>query len=772
VSKPSLRVYLVPRGSGEERTVTGTLLRTFNCFWDSPVPSAFGATEGEVLADLERQLLRRVAGGEEPLSRYLWTESFVVREARIDVHPLSSVKKRPVIGKKNVPLRLSYAASKLEGGGHRIMLPRFGGWFIVEDLSLAAHVLEIAVSGWLLGEDPKTLYDFRWEGEEYVREWTPPLVDRPPPVELDSDFVDMPALSAVSDSLVTRAARGKLAPAVGEAPELHRLVQLASRQPPASVLLVGPPGVGKTTLVRRLARHFASKKKGIDRQPRIFATSADRILSGMVYLGMWQQRCLDLVAELEGEGDYLYVDRLTGILAPQPDGASVAEMLEPSLAAEQLSLLAECTPSELERARRTNASFVASFEIVRVEEPSPTATADLLRAYAEKKRKVKLHPLGARRTVELLAAFQRGTAFPGKAIRFLDWLAQDADERRARRGEAGVEPSLELLPRDVTEAFSRHSGIPVELLSDETAASTDSFAERLSTRVVGQKDACLAASRVLSRLKAGMNDPDRPIGSLLLVGPTGVGKTHLARAIARTVFGDESRLIRLDMSEYGAWGSAPRLIEARPGARSLARRVAEQPLSVVLLDEIEKAHPEVFDVLLGVLGEGRLTDSTGRFVDFRGTLVLMTSNLGVRDGAPLGFGEGAAPDFSRAVRAHFRPELFNRIDAVVPFRSLSEADVRRIVDLELEDIRERRGLVRRAILLRATDAARSVLAERGHHPTYGARPLRRLLEERVVSPIAARLAASPDLRDCEIVLVREGEEPKRAPSAIVIDVGL
>jgi len=294
--------------------------------------------------------------------------------------------------------------------------------------------------------------------------------------------------------------------------------------------------------------------------------------------------------------------------------------------------------------------------------------------------------------------------------------------------------------------------VPLSLLSDDIAASAQDLATMLKARVIGQDAACDVCGRVLARFKANLVDPERPCGTLLFVGPTGVGKTELAKQLARTTFGGEDRMIRLDMSEYMLPGAVTRLTSARPGTLSLASRVREQPLSLVLLDEIEKAHPEVFDLLLGVLGEGRLTDDTGRFVDFRTTLIVMTSNVGVTDTRPVGFGEPSGGDFLRKVRAHFRPEFYNRIDHVLSFRSLSPGDVERIVELELESAARRSGLLRRKLSLRATAGARARLAELGYHPTRGARPLRRLIEERVMTPIASKIAEDPSFRDATITV--------------------
>lgn len=755
-AKRSFRVYFVPHGHGESRVVHGTMIRSWDGMFEGAPPSAIGKTESDVLDLLEARLLTGVATGEESLERYLWSEPFSVREVKVEVQLLSSVKKRPVIGSKSVDLTVSYAHCPMPGGGYRVMVPRFNGWFIVEDHALAPTILRHAISSWMLGESPKTLYDFRYEGAEWVLAWAPPLLDRLPegPKE-DDDAVEFPTLTRIGEDWVAVAKRGKLPLPIGESAELDGLARRLDRAVVPSLLLVGPSAVGKTALVRRIGRYLADKKRAPgERARRLWATSADRILAGMVYLGMWQERCIEIVKELEGEGDYLYVGRLLPVLQAQSDGSSIAEMLEPALLANQISMIAECTPAELERAERMAPGFVGHFHIVRVGEPSVASTMEILRIYAERKGCPPLHPAALKELVQLLGTFTRSLAFPGKAIRFIDWLAQERPAKESAPSDAPV-----LLPRDVAGHFSKYTGIPVDVISDDMGMTVTSVASRLGQRVVGQERACQACARVVVRFKANLCDPDKPLGSLFFVGPTGVGKTELAKQLANLLFGDEQRLVRLDMSEYQTFGSAARLIDASPGVTSLARAIAEQPLAVVLFDEIEKAHPTVFDVLLGILGEGRLTDSAGRFVDFRSTILVMTSNLGARDGAPVGFGESRGPDFTRAVRDHFRPELMGRIDDLVPFDPLSLEQVEIIVRMSFRMLADRKGLSRRGIRLAPTEHAIQRLAQAGYHPTRGARALKRVIEEKVVVPLAAFLAGQPSAMDVLVSVVGEGEQP-------------
>jgi ATP-dependent Clp protease ATP-binding subunit ClpC len=751
VSKKSFRVYFISHHDGRK---TGVLLRTWDTFFDKPPPSAYGSSEEDVYRQLETILRELEVLGEDQLERYLWDENFHSQEVSVEVHPLTAMKKRIVIGKKRIPMRLTYIYSKLPTGAYRVMVPRFGGWYVLEDLALAPEVLRQAVSTLLLGENARWIYDFRREGDEYVNSWEPRMLLRlDPNLVAEGEDTSFPTLRQVGEELVDKAARHKLPPMLGDTDEMREHLPLVLRAPPPSILLVGGPGVGKSTWVRRLAKLLSTMRKKDTHIPRIWATSSERIIAGMVYLGMWQERCLAMVKELSFEGDYLYVDRLVSLLKPQPDGSSIGELFFPAIEAEEISLIAECSEAELERCQRRFPTLLSSFQIIRIAEAPQSLMMTLLDRYQARKEGPKIHPAGLKRLVHHLATFQPGLCFPGKGFRFLDWLGQE--------GSGATTRTRMLYPRDVSESYSRYSGLPVELIADDVPAGAEVHARALQQHVIGQDAACGAVARVLARFKAGLNDPDRPCGTLLFVGPTGVGKTELAKQLTRYMFGDENRMVRLDMSEYMAPGSAGRMLEVGRGVQSLAQQVRDQPLTLVLFDEIEKAAPEVFDLLLGILGEGRLTDAYGRLVDFRMALVVMTSNLGVTERAPLGFGDGQAVSFDRAVRQHFRPEFFNRIDHVVSFRNLSPADVLRVVDLELDKANRRTGLLRRNLRLRVHLEAKQLLADLGYHPTRGARPLKRVIEERVITPVAARMARDPAFRDCEIPVVVEGSEAFR-----------
>jgi ATP-dependent Clp protease ATP-binding subunit ClpC len=751
MSDKSLRVYFTTHHDGR---LTGRLLPVWESLFDAPSPSAYGASEAEVYALLEMRVRQLVLEDSSALNRFLWEEDLQARTVNVEIHPQTLHKKRPVIAKALVPLKLTYVYGKLESGAYRVLVPRFGWSFVLEELSIAREVLQHALTTALLGEQPKGLYDFRHEGEEFVRGWDPGGLQRD--MRGDSNEEPAPAvLEQIGEELTSRALSGKLPPLVHDGDHQEAWLAYVERRPPLSILLVGGPGVGKTSWVLKLARWLAEKRReGSDTHvPKLWRTSAERIVAGMVYLGMWQDRCLKIIDALSYENHYLYVDRLTSLLAPQPDGSSIGDLLIPAAMSEELSLIAECTEAELERCQRRFPEALRPFRIVRLEEPPATQMPELMRRYQETRRgSVSIHPMGLRQLVGHLEMFQRDSLFPGKAFRFLNWL-----EQQAERGKAKT-----LYPRDASEAYARYTGLPLQLISDEIPAEQKTLAAQLTQGVIGQERACELAAGVLSRFKAGLNDPDKPVGTMLFVGPTGVGKTELSKQLARTLFGHEERMVRLDMSEYMLPGSAQRLMEVGPGITSLAERVRQQPLSLILFDELEKAHPEIFDLLLGILGEGRLTDSLGRLVDFRMTVICMTSNLGVEQSEPVGYGaERGSGDFLRAVRQAFRPELFNRIDHVIPFHRLSEADVLRIVDLELEKAASRAGLLRRKLRLVVDPAARVWLARHGYDPKLGARPLKRLIEARVMAPIAVKLAAEAKLEGQMLPVVVAGTEAER-----------
>ena len=755
MSKPGLRVFFTQHDDGR---VSGILIRRRAILFDEPPPSAWGEAEDDVLAALEPAVSRIAAEGD--LARYRFREDLELRRVAVEVRPRVATEGAWVLGTRTIPVRIGFAALE-DAGAWRVLVPRFGWSLVLERLDDAAEVLRSAVFGAMAGDTPASVFDFRAGAREWIVAWEPPQLgalddddeaaepEAPPP----------PTLTAIAEEWTRKLARRQLPAPVGEPVAASAVIAALERTPPRSILLVGASGVGKTALVRRAAKHLGERSKGKGATVRrLWATSAGHVTAGMVYLGMWQERCLTLARELAATEDWLYLDRLVDLLAPQPDGASIADLLAPALIAGELRVIVEASEGELARCRRRNQAFTAAFEVIRVDEPAADQVSSMLVAYQHRKDpEVTWHPTALRRALALLTAFRRDLRFPGKGFGFLDWWNQDASR-----------PPRLVLPGDVAAAYARWSGLPIELVAEERPVGSATIAAALTTGVIGQDHACAVVARALARFRVGLDDPERPVASLLFAGPTGVGKTELAKQIARYLFGAGDRMVRVDLSEYLTAGSAQRLLEVGGGATSLAEQVRRQPLCVVLLDELEKAHPEVFDLLLGVLGEGRLTDSMGRLVDFRMAVVVMTSNLGAQGKASPGFGADGAPDHLAAVRAHFRPELIGRLDQVVSFRPLAPGDIERIVELELTKLRQRPGLPQRGLALWSTPDARRWLAVRGFDAKLGARPLRRLIEEVVVAPLAVRMAADPALRDRSIGVVTAAEAARAEPGTELI----
>jgi ATP-dependent Clp protease ATP-binding subunit ClpC len=760
-TKPSFRVFLTrhhgPGGASGPTMWSAVMLRRHRIAFDTPPPAAMATDVETALRRLAPQAALLADEDDGSIDRYVWTETLELRQINIEIHPGRPDPRGYVIGSSTVPIRMGYAAGKLDGGTlYRVIVPRFDFTFVTESLETVGETIRSLVFAALVGESPASLYDLRREVEEQIIEWKP--IDAPVTGRRrdEADPTPAPTLEAVAEDLVALARSNRLTATVGIDATYDQLAPLIQQPRLPSMLLVGPRGSGKSTIVRRFARGLLEQSRGKQgRRRRLWSTSADRIVAGMVYLGMWQQRCLDIVRELNDTTDVLYVDRLADVLQPASDGASIAELIAPAVINNQLTLIAECDELELVRARQRFPALLDALRIVRVPETTPALTLALLEPYGQRlEPEVRLSHDGGRRMVELLGAFRRDTAFPGKALAFVDYLSTRPPGTAEK---ARPVSSRELGIAEITDAFAQWSGLPVQLLAPEYALDTAAVAKGLRAGVVGQDHACTIAGRVIARLKAGLDDPQRPVGTLLFAGPTGVGKTELAKQLARFLFGDGDRLVRVDMSELVTGAAIARLVTPSPAGTSLADRIRRQPLSVVLFDEIEKADASAFDLLLGVVGEGRLTDALGRLIDFRMAVIVMTTNLGAADPSPAGFGAAATADHASAIRKFFRPELLGRIDSVISFQPLGPAALERIVELELDKLRKRPGLVARNLKIEMTPAARARLADLGHDPKLGARPLRRTLEDLVVAPLADRMARTPSWRDATIVIRAAGE---------------
>ena len=554
---------------------------------------------------------------------------------------------------------------------------------------------------------------------------------------------------------------------------VKRLAQMLSGRRPMSVLIVGPPGVGKTAIVHELVR--SRTRHGLERA-EFWKTSGARIVAGQSGFGDWQERCQKIAEEARERNAILYFGNLTELLETgRASGSSenIAGFFRPRMMRGEVLAILECTPEQLTAIEKRDPRILDGLRQLKVEEPSQKIAFDILWDVARQ----RLMRYGSQPPEE--AALQRldalhrryhgYSAYPGKPIRFLDRLLFKP---------TGV---AKLSVERVNEVFSSETGLPLDLLEDSIPLNLDETRKWFHERLKGQDRAVDLVVDTIAMIKARLSRPGQPLGSFLFVGPTGVGKTELAKCLAEYFYASSERMIRLDMSEYHAFGSATRLVSGQQDGHEgiLTAQMRDQPFSVVLLDEFEKAHPQVFDLFLQVLGEARLTDGAGRVADFSNAIIIMTSNLGAqsfRAGSKLGFeGQeqedlGAEEHFTSEAKKVFRPEFFNRIDRIVPFLPLNRSTLEGILEKELKAIHHRDGLRERQIKLALGGSTVEEVLQHGHDPRYGARPLRREIDHRVLLRVSQHLNENPshqrgtiDLSSSELTFGKDsGKQPNTA----------
>ncbi len=632
-------------------------------------------------------------------------------------------------------------------------------------------------------------------------------------------------------NLTKLASDGKLDPVVGRQTEIERVMQILARRTKNNPVLIGEPGVGKTAVVEGLAQRIsAGTVPDLLRGKQIYTLDLAALVAGSKYRGEFEERLKKVMKEISQRGDIiLFIDELHNLVgAGAAEGAiDAASILKPALARGELQTVGATTLDEFRKYLERDPALERRFQKVQVDEPSIEETEQILRGLRDRyeaHHRVEITDEALAAAATLADRYIADRFLPDKAIDLIDEAAsrmriktmtappsfrelEDEIETTRRDKEAAIEnqefekaanlrdkerrltnkkrdleeawrsddegPRPSIAEDEIAEIVSMWTGIPVVKLTEAETQKLLRMEDELHKRVIGQEAAIKAVSRAIRRARAGIKDPKRPAGSFIFLGPSGVGKTELARTLAEFLFGDEAALIQIDMSEYMEKHSVSRLVGSPPGyigydeGGQLTEMVRRKPYSVVLLDEIEKAHPEVFNVLLQVLEDGRLTDSQGRSVDFRNAIVIMTSNIGaatISRNAPLGFSvldetgmsyEDMKSQIMGELRRVFRPELINRIDEVIVFHKLTREEITEVVDLLLVRLQEQ--LSDRGLSLQLTEVAKDLLVEQGYDPMMGARPLRRAIQRLIEDPLADQVLGGDIPEGSVITVDRDGE---------------
>src|SRR6187401_2833248 len=612
-------------------------------------------------------------------------------------------------------------------------------------------------------------------------------------------------------NLTKQATEGKLDPVVGRQTEIERVMQILSRRQKNNPVLIGEPGVGKTAVVEGLAQRIASGQvPELLKGKQIYSLDLAALVAGSKYRGEFEERLKKVMKEIQQRGDIvLFIDELHNLVgAGAAEGAiDAASILKPALARGELQTIGATTLDEYRKYLERDAALERRFQQIRVDEPATDDTVQILRCLRDRyeaHHRVKITDEALEAAAVLADRYIQDRHLPDKAIDLIDEAAsrmriktmsappryreleeeiekvrkdkedsienqefekaaslRDKERKLTQkkreledqwRSSAEAEEQPEIGEEEIADIVSMWTGIPVFKLTEAESARLVRMEDELHKRLVGQEEAIIAVSKSIRRARAGIKDPKRPTGSFIFLGPSGVGKTELARTLAEFLFGDEDAMIQVDMSEYMEKHSVSRLVGSPPGyigydeGGQLTEAVRRKPYSVVVLDEIEKAHPDVFNILLQILEDGNLTDAQGRKVDFRNSIVIMTSNIGagtISKNQTLGFSVGDETGLSYEdmkdrimgeLKKVFRPELLNRIDEVIVFHKLTKEEIMTIVELMMKRLRDQMGEHEAAIEL--TEGAKELLVEKGYDPTMGARPLRRAIQRYIEDPLA------------------------------------
>ena len=641
-----------------------------------------------------------------------------------------------------------------------------------------------------------------------------------------------PLIDQLAIDLTTLAEEHKLDPVIGREQEIERVIQILARRTKNNPALIGQPGVGKTAIVEGLAqRIITGETPGLLLDKRVLQLDVGSLVAGTMYRGQFEERLKKVIAELKNSNCILFIDEVHMLVGAGSAGSSVdaANILKPALGRGELQCIGATTIEEYRKHIESDAALERRFQPVMVEEPSVEETIEILhgiRSAYEKHHGLRISDEALETAARLSARFISDRYLPDKAIDVIDESAsrvrmykapharnlrelfaklkviQRARERAIKdhryedaaalrdqeielqekldslRTDRDAKNNVTVSPEDAAEVVSMWTGIPLTQLRSSETARLLHMEEELHRRIVSQDEAISAISKAVRRARARLKDPRRPIGSFIFLGPTGVGKTELAKALAEFMFGSEDALLQLDMSEFMERHTVARLVGAPPGyvgyddAGQLTEAIRRRPFSIVVFDEIEKAHPEAFNMLLQIMEEGNLSDARGHKVDFRNTIIIMTSNIGaemIKRQTGLGFAiprdvqadaarvyEEMRKNLLEELKRTFRPEFLNRVDSVVVFRALSRQDIADIVDLELDKVRTR--LAEYDMDLEVTQLAKDLLAEEGYSDEYGARPLRRVIQNRIEDTLSdAILTGEFEAGDTVLADAEEGE---------------